>query len=197
MSKQEEARRTELRLKPDVTALHRHMFSLSHFFVCTMLTTMYRLHWNYDHTGTEPPDVHPQFAKVPDSFPLNNALEVYSKVFEPLILLETWSALIRSKGEEIATFEAEVSGRRRTDNWLDLDVTVLEAIPFGWYLTENDIVLLREANGSKSILCKVGSSKLAPGGLTATLRCSPFTSALMSLDNLLMIRSCTPRVGIL
>lgn len=28
-SKQEEARRTELRLKPDVTALHRHMFGFS------------------------------------------------------------------------------------------------------------------------------------------------------------------------
>ena len=127
-----------------------------------MLIITNRLHWNYDHTGSEPPNVQPQFARVPDSFPSNNALETYSKVFEPLILLETWSALIRSKDEELATFETEVTGRRRTDNWLDLDVAILETIPLGWYLTENDIVLLdrksTRLNSSHRIASRMPSS---------------------------------------
>ncbi|KAF8321498.1 AAA domain-containing protein, partial [Cantharellus anzutake] len=170
--RKEEARRTELRLKPDLSAFYRHV-----------------LEWDYDSAGSEPPDVQPQFSKIPDSFPPGNAMEVYSKVFEPLILLETWSQLIKTKEEIPTTFEAEVTARGRTDKWLDLEVSISEAISPGWYVTENDIVLLREADGPKSILCKVKKSKLARESLSIGLRCSPFTNALASVDSLLMIRS--------
>ncbi|KAF9516494.1 hypothetical protein BS47DRAFT_1483978 [Hydnum rufescens UP504] len=160
LSHREEARRSEMRLKPDLRPFHHDI-----------------LQWDYDHEGPDPPNLELHLTHVPDKFPPQNPIEDYLKVFKPLILLETWSSLIKSKEEDIPFTIAEVVGRRHVDAWLDLDVVINEVVPPKWYLSETDITLLRPVDGTKSVLAKVSMSRRSPAGIQTTLRCS-FTTPL-------------------
>ena len=152
----EQARQTQMRLKPDLTPLHRMILS-----------------WNFDHAGDEPPllpNDHPPFLRpVPDSFQTH---EDYRAIMEPLLKLETWSQVVKAKEDRPEITMWEVSNKQYVDEWVDLDITVVDPLPRQWYLAETDIILLRQYDGKdKCILAKVQSFKQNPAGVLACIRC--------------------------
>lgn len=194
ISRHEEARRQGLRLKPDLSSLHRSMYvagSLIQPLKSIDAIPPDSLHWDYDYDGPEPPDTPLTLIPVPDSFSGSdeNAISRYQQVFQPLILLETWSGLVKSKEENPLVIEAEIGSRRRTDSWTDLDMIMRDAVPPNWWLSETDIVLLRPLNGPGSVLAKVMGSKRSFEGLTATVRCSLVTDRLSMMSSALGIQT--------
>jgi senataxin len=151
--KREEAQRATLRMRPDLRPLHRIILS-----------------WNYDHDGPEPPTPGNRFGYhlVPDHFESN---QTYQNIFEPLLTLECWNQLVKSKEEASQTLSCTIHSRQYIDEWLELDISIIERIPEKWRLAETDIVLLRSSVGQASILSKVQGSNRSGMEIQATLRC--------------------------
>uniref|UniRef100_A0A0W0F3J5 Helicase sen1 n=1 Tax=Moniliophthora roreri TaxID=221103 RepID=A0A0W0F3J5_MONRR len=147
----EELRRKALRLRPDITGLHRELLS-----------------WNYDHPGAEPPGRKLSLLTVPDRFTDFNH---YRRVFEPLLLLECWSQLANSKQERLDYFQCKIVSRQYTGDWSDLDISITEGVRKEWYLTENDVVLLRHPDGKTSFLGKTLNYRGTPTEIQASIRC--------------------------
>lgn len=148
------------------------------------------LQWDYDYDGPEPPDSKLVLSAVPDSFPGgDNAINYYQEIFEPLVLLEAWCAIIASKDEDLAELQVEITSRRHTDTWVDLDVVTNQILPLKWSLNDTDIVLLRPLDGVGNVLCKVAKSKRNAEGLSASLRCRLQTDRLRAIGFKLSIRS--------
>ena len=146
----DEARRTAMRLKPDVSMLHRKILS-----------------WTYDHAGSQPPGEPLRPQRVPDKF---QNLRHFLDVFEPLLLMECWAQIQQSKEENEETYECRIVGRQYTDEHIDLEILIGEGVTKDWYLSETAIVLLRHANTQECHLSKVQHFKNSPQGLQATLR---------------------------
>ena len=148
----QDARRTALRLKPDISGLHRALLS-----------------WDYDHVGPEPPisGAKLKLANVPDKFSDHT---LYRSIFEPLLLLECWSQIVQSKDEKQESCDCKITSRQFIDDWLDLDVSISEPAPKDWYLAETDVVLLRHLDGKGCILAKVRSYQAMPYGIQSGLR---------------------------
>ncbi|TDL22217.1 hypothetical protein BD410DRAFT_898486 [Rickenella mellea] len=152
--KREDAHRISMRLKPDISPLHRTILS-----------------WNYDHDGPDPPFVgqKPTLRRVPERF---HDYQEYRELFEPLLLYESWSQIMKSKEEtQIESYGCKIVSRQFTDDWLDLDVSIEEAVKKDWYLGDADVVLLRKDAGSKSIMGKASGFKRTPLGLQMAIRC--------------------------
>lgn len=150
LNKKEEARRIALRLKPDISSLHKTILS-----------------WNYEHNGSEPPGSQLRFLSVPDQF---SDVGHYRRVFEPLLLLECWAQIQQSKEEASESYESKIVSRQYTDDWIDLDISVSEMVQKDWYLSDTDIVLLKHPDGTKRYMAKVQFFKSSPMGLQATVR---------------------------
>jgi len=153
LNRRDDARRTALRLKPNVSGLHKVLLS-----------------WNYDHHGPEPPLMgeKTQLSHVPDRF---TDYSQYRRVFEPLLLLECWSQIVQSKDESQDILECKVAARQYSDDYLDLDIFIPDSVTKDWYLTETDVVLLRHLDGKKCILAKTQSYRATPYVIQACLRC--------------------------
>ena len=150
LSKKEEARRVALRLKPDISSLHRTILS-----------------WSFDHDGSEPPGNRLELLRVPDKF---SDVHHYRRVFEPLLLMECWAQIQQSKEEASASYESKILARQYTDDWVDVDIMLSEAVPKDWFLMDTDIVLLKNPDGSKKHMAKVLNFKTSQVGLQATIR---------------------------
>ena len=156
MRQAEEARRTRLRLKPDITPLHQMILS-----------------WDYDHNGESPPFNgvgKPDLVSVPESFRDHRE---YLRVFEPLLLYECWAQIIKSKEESSAeVYSCKITGRTHVDFWLDLDLTITEPVKHGWRLApETDVILLRNPVNKKSIMAKVTNFRPLQVGFQVSVRC--------------------------
>ncbi|KZT12026.1 uncharacterized protein LAESUDRAFT_691154 [Laetiporus sulphureus 93-53] len=151
MNRREDARRTQLRLKPDISGLHRTILS-----------------WNYDHQGPNPPGLPVNLTPVPDKF---SDYQHFRRVFEPMLLLECWSQLAESKEEAAETRDCRIVSRRFVDDWLDLDVSISEGANKDWSLSEVDVVLLRQPGSKKSVLGRAQVYRARPFGIHATIRC--------------------------
>ncbi|EPQ54489.1 hypothetical protein GLOTRDRAFT_42828 [Gloeophyllum trabeum ATCC 11539] len=148
-----EAQRTALRMKPDISSLHKALLS-----------------WNYEHDGPEPPMPNRGLAltRVPDRF---TDYGQYRAIFEPLLLYECWAQLLQSKQESQEVFTCTVVSRGFIDDWLDLDISIADDVKKDWALTETDVVLLKQPEGKKCILGKTQSYKAQRYGIQATIRC--------------------------
>ncbi|KZT19477.1 hypothetical protein NEOLEDRAFT_1151950 [Neolentinus lepideus HHB14362 ss-1] len=148
-----EAQKTVLRLKPDISSLHKALLS-----------------WNYDHDGLEPPMRSKMtLNRVPDRF---NDYGHYRTVFEPLLLFECWAQLVQSKQEPNQDNVAcRIVSRGFIDDWLDLDISITDNVKKDWVLTDTDIVVIRQPETKKCILGKTQSYKAMPYGIQATIRC--------------------------
>ncbi|TFK52558.1 hypothetical protein OE88DRAFT_1796188 [Heliocybe sulcata] len=149
-----EAQRTAMRLKPDISSLHKALLA-----------------WNYDHDGPDPPMLGGKMSlsQVPDRFKDYNH---YRTVFEPLLLLECWAQLQQSKQETNQDSVAcKIASRGFTDDWLDLDISVTDNVKKDWALTDTDIVMLRQPESKKCILGKIQGYKAMPYAIQATVRC--------------------------
>jgi len=133
----DDARRTALRMKPDISRLHRAILS-----------------WDYNHSGPDPPSIEfkAPLASIPDHF---SNYSHYQRVFEPLLLLECWAQILQSKEEEIEMYESKVISRQFVDDFVDLDFAIVEPLKKGWSLSDTDIILLCHPGGKRSVMGKV------------------------------------------
>lgn len=151
LNRREECRRATLRLKPDISALHKILLS-----------------WSYDHVGPEPPGEKLKRIHVPDKFA---DYAEYRRVFEPLLLLECWSQIVQAKDESPDVYDCRVASRAYSDDWLDLDITIPGPVRKDWYLAETDVILLRHIDGKRSIMAKTASYRAMHTGIQASLKC--------------------------
>ena len=151
--RQKRERNAALRLRPDISDLHRVLLS-----------------WDYTHVGPEPPGEKIQLTHVPDRF---ESYEHYFRVFQPLLLMECWAQLVQSKEEKQDYYQCKVESRLFSDDWLDIDLSISQSIRKDWYLAETDIVLLRQPdlNHTKCTIAKIKSYKALPTGIQLTARC--------------------------
>lgn len=146
-----QVRNTALRLRPDISGLHKIILS-----------------WDYNYDGPNVPGEHRPLSHVPDMF---DNYEHYLRVFQPLLLSECWSQLRQAKEEVRDSYQCRVDDRQFTDDWLDVDVTITETVKKGWYLTETDIVLLHQLGYKRCIMAKVKTYKNLSTGILLTIRC--------------------------
>ncbi|KAL5501492.1 hypothetical protein ACEPAH_8752 [Sanghuangporus vaninii] len=150
----EAARRAAMRLKPDISSLHFAILS-----------------WNYDHDGPTPPMQLSALSHVPDTFRNHDE---YLRIFRPLLMLEAWAQIVKSKEEppnEI--LQVEIVSRSLQYPWLDLD-TLLKAessSPDLRLTPETDIVLLRHISEKRCIMAKVTNFRRGNYGWEISLRC--------------------------
>ena len=94
------------RLAPDLTGLHKTI-----------------LGWDFFHTGDFPPGSDRRdYSFVTNTFktPLD-----YQNVFEPLLILEAWQGILKSKDEgNFKLFEIKVASRMNVDAFLELSTTM-------------------------------------------------------------------------
>lgn len=137
--KREDAHRTTMRLRPDLSSLHRMILS-----------------WNYEHNGPVPENTEAMsLRKVPDRF---RDYQEYFQTFEPLLRLECWQQIVQSKEEPVAYFPCEILSRQFVDDWLDMEGFIREKVDKDWRLADTDIVLLRsEGDASRHTMAKVTS----------------------------------------
>ncbi|KAI0304428.1 SEN1 N terminal-domain-containing protein [Multifurca ochricompacta] len=137
MRERDDARRAALRMKPDISGLHRTILS-----------------WAYDHSGPDPPsnDFKAPLVRVPDRF---LDYSHYHRVFEPLLLLECWAQIVQSKDESTEMFESKIISRQFVDDFVDFDLAIVEPLRKGWSLSDTDIILLRLTGGNHSVMGKV------------------------------------------
>ena len=151
MNKREDARRTQLRLKPDMSGLHRTLLS-----------------WDYDFNGPSPPGQSVKLERVPPTF---SDPEHFRRIFEPMFLLECWTQLVESKEGSLQMYDVRLANRQFVDDWLDIDISFVGSVDKDWSLNDTDVVLLRQPQGKKGVLAKVQNYKGSPFGIQATVRC--------------------------
>jgi len=141
MRERDDVRRRALRMKPDVSRLHRAILS-----------------WNYEHADPDPPsdDFKTPLIRVPDRF---SDYHHYQRVFEPLLLLECWAQICQSKEERTETFESKIISRQFIDDFVDFDLAIVEPLRKGWSLSETDVILVRQPGGEHSVMGKVSNFK--------------------------------------
>ncbi len=142
LRERDDARRRALRMKPDISGLHRTILS-----------------WDYDHSGPDPPSGDPRAAlvSIPDRF---SNYDHYRSVFEPLLLLECWAQILQSKEEATEMFESKIVSRRFIDDFVDFDLAIIAPLGKGWSLSETDIILLRQPGGKYPAMGKVLNFKV-------------------------------------
>jgi senataxin len=115
------------RLAPDLTSLHRVM-----------------LKWEYFHEGDYPPGANEhQFRAVANTF---NDPTTYQETFQPLLTLEAWQGLIRSREEDSsAPYEIKVVSRSNVDQFIEVSSSVSHVENRELKLQEGDIILLSTA----------------------------------------------------
>lgn len=156
IDRRDDAHRNAMRLRPDISPLHRTILA-----------------WDYDHNGTQPPygaGQKPNYVHIPDRFQDHRE---FVKVFQPLLMLECWAQIVKSKDETAPdSYECKISGRSYVDDWIDFDVDFTEPVKHDWRLTDVDVVLLRNAVSGKSFMGKIGGCRRSPMGVHASFRCS-------------------------
>ncbi|KAI0670809.1 SEN1 N terminal-domain-containing protein [Trametes maxima] len=150
LTRHDDARRTAMRLKPDVSGLYRTLLS-----------------WNYDHTGPEPPWDRPKLARVPDRF---GDYSHFRSVFEPILYLELWNQLVESKESPQESYDCRITNRQYTDQYTDVDLSLEGSVQREWSLSETDIVLFTNPSSKRRVLGKAQSYRSSYLGIQATVR---------------------------
>ena len=149
----DDARRTHLRLKPDVSPLYRTLLS-----------------WNYDHDGPLPPGDKPRLVPVPDRF---KDYMHFRGIFEPILFLELWNQLSESKETPIESYDCRILSRQYTDEYIDLELSFESSVGKDWSLVDMDIVLMTNSGTKRRVLGKVQSYRSSYMGIQATVRYLP------------------------
>lgn len=152
MQRFQEVRNAQMRLKPDVSGLHRTLLS-----------------WDYNHNGPLPSGEPLRTSRVPDTF---QDLDHYRRTFEPLLFLECWAQLQESKEDVSGEIECRVSSRAFIDSdWLDLEIVIPASIEKGWNLSDSDVVRLKNVTSDRCTLGKVLSFRASAFEMSASIRC--------------------------
>ena len=115
------------RLAPDLQPLHRTI-----------------LKWDFFHEGDYPPGAEEHtFRGVANSF---TDPVTYQQTFEPLLTLEAWQGLVRSREENTSKpYEIKVQSRSNVDSFIEIGSMIGHAENRELSLQEGDIVLLSKA----------------------------------------------------
>lgn len=152
LKQREEAHRAKMRMKPDISGLHRILLS-----------------WNYDYDGPTPPGFNVNLTPIPDVF---MDFSHFHRIFEPLLLLECWAQIVQAKDEAPEIYECKIAAKQYVDDWLELDVLFENNLRKDYYLAqETDVVLLRHPQTNKCILAKTKSFTSNYQTTQASLRC--------------------------
>ncbi len=179
------ARDMRARLAPDLTSLHKVILS-----------------WDFFHIGDYPPNSQDhQFRLVADSF---NDPVTYQQTFQPLLTLEAWQGLVKSREESIAKpFEVKIQNRTNVDSFIELSSIVGHAENRDLQLQESDIILLSKAakptedNSAPHCLARIYRVKRLKAHLEIVYQVLPGTSLAPSLSgqttvNGVKVHSITP-----
>ncbi|KAF9485837.1 hypothetical protein BDN70DRAFT_870734 [Pholiota conissans] len=147
----EKQRNAALRMKPDISGLHKILLS-----------------WDYNHSGSSPPGPPLNLVQVPDRFDNHDH---YFRVFQPLLLMECWAQISQTKDEMRDSYQCKVESRQYVDSWLDLDLVISETVKKDWYLAETDVVLIQHNGLDKCIMAKVKQYRALMSGIQTTVRC--------------------------
>lgn len=140
------------RLRPDISGFHKKILS-----------------WKYDHHSTIPPGEDLKPNHVPADFKDYNQ---YRATFEPLLLLECWAQIMRSKENPLVSYACKITSKEYVSNWVDLDLSLTDTPPRDWELTaETDILLLSSLDKQRSIMAKTLCHKKDPMGPLVRARC--------------------------
>ncbi|EIW59483.1 uncharacterized protein TRAVEDRAFT_71533 [Trametes versicolor FP-101664 SS1] len=150
LQKRDDARRTHMRLKPDVSGLHRTLLS-----------------WNYEHLGPEPPWDRPKLLPVPDRF---RDYAHFRSVFEPILLLECWNQLQESKETTQESNDVRINNRQYTDQYMDVDISFEGSVSKDWNLSDMDIVLFTHPGSKRRVMGKTQNYRSSYMGIQATVR---------------------------
>ncbi|EMC94826.1 hypothetical protein BAUCODRAFT_93353, partial [Baudoinia panamericana UAMH 10762] len=115
------------RLAPDLQPLHKVI-----------------LKWDFFHDGDYPPGANTNvFERVKNSY--SNPVS-YREAFEPLLTLEAWQNMVKSREENTAKpYEVKIQNRSNVDHFLELSSIVSQQENRELQLNEGDIVLLSKA----------------------------------------------------
>jgi senataxin len=140
------AQRTKARLKPDMTMLWSTM-----------------LKW--DPSQRDFPDKLP--TKISGKF---RDVQEYSRTYMPLFFRELRDQSLNemSESSDPVRLTVEVASRQHTDDFIDLELSIVGTIPNMWYLNEFDTCLL--SFDGKTILVKVQSFKRNARNVTLHIR---------------------------
>ena len=116
------------RLAPDLTQLHKMILS-----------------WDFFHNGDFPPgSERKDYSFVSSTF---KTPDEYQKVFEPLLILEAWQGILKSRDEgNFKKFEIKVASRMNVDAFLELSTSMPIAEGRELGIGEADIVLISKSS---------------------------------------------------
>lgn len=121
------ARDMRARLAPDLQPLHKVI-----------------LKWDFFHDGDYPPGASEHIFR-----PVSNAYQdpiTYQETFEPLLTLEAWQGMVKSREENTAKpYEVKITNRSNVDNFIEFSSLVGHAENRELSLQEGDIILLSKA----------------------------------------------------
>ncbi|QRV77471.1 ATP-dependent DNA helicase [Ceratobasidium sp. AG-Ba] len=140
----DDMQRRTARLKPNLEGLHEQI-----------------LRWSIEHDGPTPLCIGgdtPKLGRVPPKF---SSKKDYFNTFHPLLINECWSQMLQSKEEPKDSVLCTIMTRSYIDNFTEVAFNIIEKMPERWFLAETDIVLLRSAEGDRSILAKITGFKRA------------------------------------
>ncbi|KAK4569659.1 DEAD-box type RNA helicase [Recurvomyces mirabilis] len=102
------------------------------------------LRWDYFHSGDYPPASNENlFKPVADSYRDPNS---YQETFEPLLTLEAWQGMVKSREENAnKTYEVKVQNRSNVDALIEISSFVSQVENRDLGLQEGDIILLSKA----------------------------------------------------
>ncbi|KAJ1919557.1 DEAD-box type RNA helicase [Mycoemilia scoparia] len=108
------------------------------------------LKWSYEYVGDTPTYFDKtKYMTVPKVF---ESFEHYEKVFEPLLVLETWTKFQTSKQECInnQTFNATQSGRISVDKFIDITLTMTRGD--AETISENDLIVMAYLGTNEKVI---------------------------------------------
>ncbi|KAF4549892.1 Helicase SEN1-like protein [Elsinoe fawcettii] len=116
------------RLAPDLGPLHKIILS-----------------WDFFHVGDYPPGSEDwQFKKVSNAF--RHAQE-YRDTFQPLLTLEAWQAIVRSREEDTPRpYQIKIGSRSSVDAFVEISTSISHAELREAQLSEGDIILFSTAS---------------------------------------------------
>jgi senataxin len=132
------------------------------------------LAWTPGHSGTFPPGTtQDDYKKVATTFASPNK---YEETYEPLLMLECWQHILQAKSETLeVSFDFTIENRQRTDEYVDLFVTMKPMTYANVNLMDPDLVILsnNKGRGGKECFAQVKGHKKKWDTVELSLRCIP------------------------
>ncbi|KAF2097845.1 tRNA-splicing endonuclease-like protein, partial [Rhizodiscina lignyota] len=122
------------RIAPDLSPLHKTI-----------------LGWDYFATGDFPPGSRRDlYSHVPNKFP---SPVHYQQVFQPLLELEAWQGLVKSREENtFKTYEIKISNRSSVDAFVEVSTTMTQADNKEIQISEGDLILMSKHKAPSSAI---------------------------------------------